>query len=114
MPSAGRRPSAPGRRCPPDGRRRPPGGGARYPLALVNGLRSLRAMERVLASGVVQLVSLCRPLIAEPDLPARLEAETSRRAACVSCGKCWPERPGEGIGCHNDKVRQKVMGRAVE
>lgn len=88
--------------------------GPDYPLALVNGLRSLRAMERVLASGVVQLVSLCRPLIAEPDLPARLEAETSRRAACVSCGKCWPERPGEGIGCHNDKVRQKVMGRAVE
>ena len=86
--------------------------GPQYPIALVNGLRSRRSMARVLESGVAQLISLCRPLIAEPDLPNKLASSVSHRAACVSCGDCWPREHGQGVGCHNTKVLAKLHQRA--
>jgi len=87
--------------------------GPEYPLALVNGLRSLRVMERLLASGVVQMISLSRPLIAEPDLPSRLASGHAGRSLCVSCGGCWPRFPGEGFGCHNAEVQARVRQSRV-
>ena len=71
----------------------------RLPLILVNGIRSRDAMVEVLESGAADFVALCRPLIREPDLPARLQAGTVQRAACRSCDHCWPEGPGEGVAC---------------
>ena len=78
--------------------------GPNYPLALVNGFRTLPVMQDVLASGVVQLISLCRPLIAEPDLPRKLRDGITNHASCVRCSRCWPETQGEGIACHNPTV----------
>jgi len=69
------------------------------PLILVGGLRSRPVMERVLAEERIELVSLCRPFIREPDLPRRLEADPRARAACISCNRCWPEALGDGIAC---------------
>lgn len=83
--------------------------GPSYPLALVYGFRTPAVMEELLASGLVQIISLSRPLIAQPDLPLLLQK--GEPAQCVRCGKCWPESPGEGIACHNTLV-QKAL-RAV-
>ena len=58
------------------------------PLALVGGMRSLPVMEEVVASGAVDCVSLCRPLIREPDLIKRWRAGDTRSADCVSCWGC--------------------------
>jgi len=69
------------------------------PIALVGGLRSREVMEEVLEAGDADFISLCRPLICEPDLPKRLRAEVQERAACISGNRCWPGGPGEGIGC---------------
>ena len=69
------------------------------PVILVGGLRSRVIMDEVLASGDADLISLCRPLIREPDLPRRLRTGEATVSACVSCGRCWAERPGEGIRC---------------
>lgn len=69
------------------------------PIALVGGLRSREVMEDVLEAGDADFISLCRPLICEPGLPNRLREEVQERAACISCNRCWPEEPGEGIGC---------------
>jgi 2,4-dienoyl-CoA reductase-like NADH-dependent reductase (Old Yellow Enzyme family) len=74
--------------------------GSPIPILLVGGLRSRAVMERVLAEGI-EMVSLCRPLIREPDLPRKLAAEGGR-AECISCNRCWPRAPGEGIGCKRD------------
>lgn len=74
------------------------------PILLVGGLRSRAVMERVLGEGI-EIVSLCRPLIREPDLPRRLAAEAGARAECVSCNRCWPRAPGDGIGCKRDEER---------
>jgi 2,4-dienoyl-CoA reductase-like NADH-dependent reductase (Old Yellow Enzyme family) len=82
--------------------------GPSYPLALVNGLRSRAVMEELLEGDLVQLVSMCRPLIAEPGLPMKLRDGRSSRAACLSCDHCWPERPAEGIACRNAKVQEAL------
>jgi 2,4-dienoyl-CoA reductase-like NADH-dependent reductase (Old Yellow Enzyme family) len=69
------------------------------PVILVGGLRSRVVMDDVLASGDADLISLCRPLIREPDLPSRLESGQATVAACISGGRCWPKGMGQGIAC---------------
>jgi len=69
------------------------------PILLVGGLRAREEMEDVLASGDADFVSLCRPLICEPDLPKRMQAGLQERARCISGNRCWPKRTGEGITC---------------
>jgi 2,4-dienoyl-CoA reductase-like NADH-dependent reductase (Old Yellow Enzyme family) len=69
------------------------------PLALVGGLRTLGVMEDVLASGNADLVSLCRPLISEPDFPNQLKAGLKDKSRCISANNCWAEESGMGIGC---------------
>lgn len=71
------------------------------PIMLVNGLRSHAAMSEVIESGAADFVSLCRPLIAEPDLVARMRRGESDRAACRTCDRCWPEKPGQAVACRN-------------
>ena len=82
--------------------------GPDYPLALVNGFRTLDAMESTLDSGNVDLISLCRPLIVEPDLPNRLRDGISDVAYCASCSQCWPNDLGEGIACHNRSLQRRL------
>jgi 2,4-dienoyl-CoA reductase-like NADH-dependent reductase (Old Yellow Enzyme family) len=74
-------------------------GATRLPVMLVGGLRSRSVMDEVLASGDADLLSLCRPLIREPDLPHRLQRGQATAAACISGGRCWPRGMGQGIGC---------------
>ncbi|MEJ2735285.1 MAG: NADH:flavin oxidoreductase, partial [Anaerolineae bacterium] len=69
------------------------------PVILVGGLRSRVVMDDVLASGDADLISLCRPLIREPDLPSRLESGQATVAACISGGRCWPKGMGKGLAC---------------
>jgi 2,4-dienoyl-CoA reductase-like NADH-dependent reductase (Old Yellow Enzyme family) len=69
------------------------------PVILVGGLRSKNVMEDVLASGDADLISLCRPLIREPDLPNRMQKGETSVAACISGGRCWAKGLGEGIRC---------------
>lgn len=47
-------------------------GDVEVPVMLTGGLRTRGAMERLLASGVVDVVGLARPLAMDPDLAARL------------------------------------------
>jgi 2,4-dienoyl-CoA reductase-like NADH-dependent reductase (Old Yellow Enzyme family) len=71
----------------------------RLPIMLVGGLRSREMMEEVLASGDAAFISLCRPLICEPDLPNRMRLQGQEESACISANYCWPEVKGEGIAC---------------
>jgi len=69
------------------------------PVILVGGLRSRAVMEDVLDANDADLISLCRPLIREPDLPERLRSGKATRSACISGGRCWAAGMGEGIRC---------------
>ena len=79
---------------------------AKLPVILVGGMRSLEVMEDVLASGDAQLVSMCRPLICEPDLPNRLRDGLQTAAACVSKNRCWPRKGETGISCKCQGVQR--------
>ena len=72
---------------------------AKLPIILVGGMRSLPIMEEILQSGDAQLISMCRPLICEPDLPNRLASGVQTEAACVSKNRCWPRKDEVGISC---------------
>jgi 2,4-dienoyl-CoA reductase-like NADH-dependent reductase (Old Yellow Enzyme family) len=71
----------------------------RLPVILVGGMRSRAVMDDVLASGDADIISLCRPLICEPDLPRRLQTGETTVSACISGGRCWPKEMGQGIAC---------------
>jgi 2,4-dienoyl-CoA reductase-like NADH-dependent reductase (Old Yellow Enzyme family) len=57
------------------------------PVALVNGIRSLKCMKAIVNKNLADVISMSRPFIREPDLVMRLEAGQDA-AACTSCSKC--------------------------
>ena len=59
------------------------------PVILVGGMRSRTVMERVVDDGTCDMVSLCRPLICEPDLVNKLASGEVDRADCISCNECY-------------------------
>jgi 2,4-dienoyl-CoA reductase-like NADH-dependent reductase (Old Yellow Enzyme family) len=69
------------------------------PVILVGGLRTRAVMEDVLETGDADLISVCRPLIREPDLPNRFRSGEATASACISGGRCWPEEKDQGMRC---------------
>jgi 2,4-dienoyl-CoA reductase-like NADH-dependent reductase (Old Yellow Enzyme family) len=58
------------------------------PVILVGGIRNLETAKNIIDSGDADLVSMCRPLIREPDLITRwMRGETSP-SKCISCNRC--------------------------
>ncbi len=69
------------------------------PILLVGGFRTRQKMEQALQEGAADFISLCRPLISEPDLPERLRLGLQDRSICISGNLCYPKNPSEGIAC---------------
>ena len=66
------------------------------PMILVGGIRTLEDMAAALDAGV-DMVSLSRPLICEPDLIPKLRAGGAPR--CVGCNRCFTLYEEEGRRC---------------
>lgn len=66
------------------------------PVVLVGANRSPAVMEGILRETSIVSFALSRPLLRQPDLPARWQAGSVETARCVSCGKCYDEA---GNGC---------------
>jgi 2,4-dienoyl-CoA reductase-like NADH-dependent reductase (Old Yellow Enzyme family) len=79
------------------------------PLMLVGGIRSYGVAEQLVEDGITDYVSLCRPLIREPDLINRWKSGDTRKATCQSDNLCFkPLRQGEGLYCVvEEKSRNK-------
>jgi 2,4-dienoyl-CoA reductase (NADPH2) len=59
------------------------------PVIAVGRIHDPADAERVLAEGRADFVAMGRPLLADPDLPARLAAGTPERVRpCISCENC--------------------------
>lgn len=70
------------------------------PLILVGGIRSYEVANELVEKELADYISLCRPLIREPDLIKRWKRGNTERAACIYCNKCFePTRAGKGIYC---------------
>ena len=59
------------------------------PVMLVGGLRALDTMEAVLNQTKIELISLSRPLLCEPDLPKKMQADPKAVSRCISCNRCY-------------------------
>ena len=69
-------------------------------IITVGGIQSPERIEAILAEGAADAVSMCRPLIREPDLPERWRRGDRKRAACISCRGCFaPAMKGSGVRC---------------
>jgi 2,4-dienoyl-CoA reductase-like NADH-dependent reductase (Old Yellow Enzyme family) len=83
------------------------------PVIVVGGFRSYDVAESAVAEGAMDGIALCRPLIREPDLPARWQAGDHRPARCISCNGCY--KPGleeGGIYCIVEKKARAQAARA--
>ena len=79
------------------------------PLVLVGGIRSYHVAENILAEGLADYISMCRPLIREPGLVNRWKAGDFRKAACVSDNSCMGAAlSGEGLYCVVEKKAGKT------
>ncbi len=80
------------------------------PIILVGGFRTRSVMERVLADGFADFISLCRPLISEPDLPNQFRLGLADKSRCLSANNCWAKKAGEGIACKcpHDRLAEKL------
>jgi 2,4-dienoyl-CoA reductase-like NADH-dependent reductase (Old Yellow Enzyme family) len=68
------------------------------PVIVVGGFRSIEAVESALSQGI-DAVALSRPLIAEPDLPARWIAGDRTPSLCVSCSRCIRGKGSVSCAC---------------
>ena len=67
--------------------------GINTPVILVGGHRSIESMNDLLNQTSIELLSLSRPLIREPNLPNRWKSGNIQPAACISCNACY-KTPG--------------------
>jgi 2,4-dienoyl-CoA reductase-like NADH-dependent reductase (Old Yellow Enzyme family) len=59
------------------------------PVILTGGNRNVDRLEQILQAGPPDFVAMARPLIPEPDLPARRQTrQGAPDAACISCNRC--------------------------
>jgi 2,4-dienoyl-CoA reductase-like NADH-dependent reductase (Old Yellow Enzyme family) len=78
------------------------------PLILVGGNRSFQVAERLVNESVADYISLCRPLIREPDLVNRWKSGDLSKATCLSDNMCFmPAREGKGIYCLTEERERK-------
>ncbi len=57
-------------------------------LILVGGIKNPVSAEKILINKHADFISLCRPLIYEPDLPNRWKSGDISPAKCISCNSC--------------------------
>jgi 2,4-dienoyl-CoA reductase-like NADH-dependent reductase (Old Yellow Enzyme family) len=78
------------------------------PLILVGGIRSYEVAQELIEQEQTDYISLCRPLIREPNLIRRWQSGNTEKATCISCNKCFePIRAGEGMHCIYEE-RKKI------
>ncbi len=57
------------------------------PVIVVGGIHKTEDMQRILADGKADFVSMCRPFICEPDLAKKLK-NGQEQAKCLMCNYC--------------------------
>jgi 2,4-dienoyl-CoA reductase-like NADH-dependent reductase (Old Yellow Enzyme family)/thioredoxin reductase len=82
------------------------------PVVTCGRIETPELAEAIVAGGKADLIGLCRPLIADPDWPAK--AMSGRRDEiryCIACNQCWGwVTEGRPIAC----VANPTAGRELE
>jgi 2,4-dienoyl-CoA reductase-like NADH-dependent reductase (Old Yellow Enzyme family) len=72
------------------------------PLILVGGLRTVRVMEEILEEGAADFISLCRPLIRDPEFPNLIRRGLAEKSTCINCNLCLTDKP---VACYQMRFR---------
>jgi 2,4-dienoyl-CoA reductase-like NADH-dependent reductase (Old Yellow Enzyme family) len=76
-------------------------------LILVGGIRNPISAEKILKEGEADFISLCRPLIYEPELPNRWKSGDLSPAKCNSCNSCLTVMEKGPVYCVTKKNLEK-------
>jgi len=76
-------------------------------LILVGGIRNSSTAEQILNDGNADFISLCRPLIYEPDLPNRWKNGDTTPPKCISCNSCFTTMERGPVYCVTKKNLEK-------
>ena len=80
------------------------------PIILVGGIRSFKVASHILKTDAADLVSMARPFIREPNLIKRWRQGDRKKAACISCNKCFgAAMSSKGVYCVMER-RAKTKG----
>jgi 2,4-dienoyl-CoA reductase-like NADH-dependent reductase (Old Yellow Enzyme family) len=72
----------------------------RIPVILVGGIRTFETADELVKTGVADYISLCRPLIREPDLIRKWKSGNLKKSDCISDSACFqPGMEGKGVRC---------------
>lgn len=74
------------------------------PVIVVGGFRSPDIMEEVLNRTNIELISLSRPLLREPDLPNKMKADPAVISKCISCNACYSSRAHKCVFRRRDQA----------
>ncbi|WP_287155668.1 NADH:flavin oxidoreductase [Candidatus Solincola tengchongensis] len=84
-------------------------------LILVGGLRTLERIRELLTEGEADFVSLCRPLIREPDLVRKFRQGRASGASCTSCNRCIVAITYElPVACYRETSLRRMRPRRWE
>ncbi len=72
----------------------------RIPVAGLGGIRTLTVAENFLKQRLVDLISMSRPFINDPELIKKFRSEGLKKSPCLSCNKCFNPR---GIKCASNR-----------
>lgn len=79
------------------------------PVIPVGGIRTLESMLACLTTHDLPAVSLCRPLVCEPDLVEKIRAGAWERSACTNCNLCTMHCDGsQPLRCHRVRSLTRV------
>jgi 2,4-dienoyl-CoA reductase-like NADH-dependent reductase (Old Yellow Enzyme family) len=67
------------------------------PLILVGGLRTVKVMEKILLQEEADFISLCRPLIRDPEFPNLIRRGLTEKSSCLNCNLCLTDKP---VACY--------------
>ncbi|MGL5893581.1 MAG: NADH:flavin oxidoreductase [Bacteroidales bacterium] len=67
------------------------------PVILVGGNRNAHLMQEILDTTPIELFSLARPLLSEPDLINKWRGNLDHKPQCVACNKCWSFTPNSCV-----------------
>jgi 2,4-dienoyl-CoA reductase-like NADH-dependent reductase (Old Yellow Enzyme family) len=78
------------------------------PVIVTGGIRNFAAMESILEKGQADYISLCRPLIIEPNLVKKFKEGKQDRSKCIDCGYCLVGSIESQLYCYHGKPTLRI------
>lgn len=79
------------------------------PVIVVGGVRKLSSMREIIGQGKADYVSMCRPLIIEPDLVNKMKNGQQDESRCLNCDYCIIGVASNPVRCYYGKARKNKV-----